>query len=141
METFAFLKPVPDFIIKSKKGMNPAKYNGYVAFKGDLPLSWQGAFSQNKADLLNRDKCLDDMINVHGGITFDMDKETSEGYLTEEPIIPLTAIPYPIKGYRIIGFDCQHCEDTNKNCNYKYIVMETLSLLKQVKKLLTESNQ
>ena len=141
METFAFLQPIPEHIIKLKKGMNPAKYNGYVAFKGNLPLSWQGAFSQKKAVLYNEEDSLDEMVDVHGGITFDMDKEASGEYLKNKPIIPLTEIPYPIEGYRIIGFDCQHCYDDNDNCNYEYIKTQTLSLLEQIKKLSAKNKQ
>ena len=104
------------------------EYNGYVAFDGKLPLSLQGG-----ADWED-DNTLDNMVSVHGGITFDSPMSN----LTGCAIVPLTSIPNPetLKKFRCIGFDTLHCGDTKEKWPEDAVKAETLRLKEQIEKLL-----
>ena len=106
------------------KGITMGHYNGYVGFSGKLPNSWQGSKSQ--------DNMLDDMVEVHGGITFD------SSFSEKACIIPLTEIPVDFLKYRIIGFDCAHLGDTAEEWTFERTKEETLNLYKKINKLLTD---
>lgn len=103
------------------------EYNGYVAFDKELPESWQGA---RDFDL---DNTLDDLVSVHGGITYDEPMSEFEN----EPIIPLTEIPSPkaLKTFRCIGFDTLHAGDTAEKWPIDAVKAETLRLKEQIEKL------
>ena len=109
------------------------EYNGYVAFDGELPLSWQGGAIYESVGTL------DYMVNVHGGITLDC---ASIGDWIDEPIIPLTAIPEPekLKTLRVIGFDTLHCDDTRDKWPIERVKEETLSLKRQIEELLNSNS-
>jgi hypothetical protein len=109
------------------------EYNGYVAFDGNLPLSYQGG------KVWDDDDVLDNMVHVHGGITFDSLMTSIEDY----PIIPLTSIPDPktLKSYRVIGFDTLHCDDTREKWTMEATKKETLNLKAQIEKLLKDGNK
>ena len=106
------------------------EYNGYVAFDKELPLSWQGGtpFEDNN--------CLDNLVNVHGGITFDHNLKDvlDSGTMS---IIPLTAIPEPdvFKDLRCIGWDCLHDGDTRGKWPLEAVKEETLELMRQIETL------
>ena len=108
------------------------EYNGYVAFDGNLPLSYQGSYQGGKS--WDDDDALDNMVNVHGGITFDHPMVD----LLKEPIIPLTPIPDrdTLKTLRCIGFDTLHCDDTREKWTMEATEKETLNLKAQIEKLL-----
>lgn len=119
----AFLRPNPWFKRGRTKGEN-GNYNGYVAFKEDLPLSWQGGATVKDLEIL------DDLVDVHGGITFDYKiRENDE-------IIPLTAIPEDLHKYRVIGFDTAHHLDTAEEWTFEKTKKETLALKEQIEKLI-----
>jgi hypothetical protein len=107
------------------------EYNGYVAFDGVLPMSCQGGGIWD-----DYDSTLDNMVNVHGGITFDEPMNT----LLKEPIIPLTPIPDrdTLKTLRCIGFDTLHCCDTREEWTMEATEKETLNLKAQIEKLLNK---
>lgn len=104
------------------------EYNGYVAFDKELPKSWQGG-----ADF-DDESALDNLVNVHGGITLDCPMAD----WLDEPIIPLTSIPDrdTLKNYRCIGFDTLHCDDTKERWPMEAVKQETLQLMSQIEKLL-----
>jgi hypothetical protein len=110
------------------------EYNGYVAFDGELPMSCQGGGSW-----YNYDDSLDNMVSVHGGITFDNPMSA----LLKEPIIPLTPIPDrdTLKTLRCIGFDTLHCDDTREKWTMEATEKETLNLKAQIEKLLKDGNE
>lgn len=118
------------FLIHSpwyKKGRNKGEngnYNGYVAFKEELPLSWQGSGNFD-------DESLDDLVHVHGGITLDR-----KSLWKETAIIPLTAIPEDIHEYRVIGFDTCHFNDTAEYWTFERTKEETLNLKEQIERLI-----
>ena len=105
------------------------EYNGYVAFDGELPLSYQGGADYESDDVL------DHMVDVHGGITLDY--ASLEDWI-DEPIIPLTVIPEPekLKTLRVIGFDTLHCDDTKDRWPIERVKEETLNLKRQIEELL-----
>ena len=104
------------------------EFNGYVAFDGNLPLSYQGGKSWDDDD------ALDNLVSVHGGITFD----SPMADILDNPIVPITSIPDPetLKNYRCIGFDTLHCDDTKERWPMEAVKQETLQLMSQIKKLL-----
>ena len=104
------------------------EYNGYVAFEGNLPLSYQGGKSWDDDD------ALDNMVDVHGGITLDTPMTSIE----DCPIIPLTRIPDPktLERYRVIGFDTLHCGDSKDKWPIESVKAETFRLKEQIEKLL-----
>ena len=123
------------FLMKSpfyKEGLNlkQGNYNGYVAFKEELPLSYQGIFDQD-IDVEDNYDYLDNYISVHGGITLDH-SNLWEG----ANIIPLTAIPEDIHSYRVIGFDCAHLNDNSEIWSFENTRSETLRLKEQIEKLI-----
>ena len=99
------------------------EYNGYVGWtpdEGELP----------EGDL-------DDLINIHGGITYNctVDDEYMKKFF---PKRILTGLPRSFDGCRIIGFDTCHYDDTRENWNSDRCTRETLSLYRQVKFLLSK---
>ena len=104
------------------------EYNGYVAFDGNLPLSYQGGKSWDDDD------ALDNMVDVHGGITFDSPMSD----LADCAIVPITSIPDPetLKKFRCIGFDTLHCGDTKEKWPEDAVKAETIRLMEQIEKLL-----
>lgn len=117
--------------LREKWGDDPTiggEYNGYVAFSEELPPSWQGSFSFDRDDVLDR------IINVHGGITYDSKVDITY------PMIPLTAMPSPeeLKTFRCIGFDTLHSGDTRDMWTLEKVKEETLSLMQQIEKLIAE---
>lgn len=110
--------------------LDGGEYNGYVAFNRELPLSWQGGADYDNGD------ALDNLIDVHGGITFDSSMET----LKDCPIIPLTEIPHPVffEKFRVIGFDTLHYNDTKDIWTLEATKQETLRLKEQIEELLKQ---
>ena len=80
------------------------------------------------------DDALDNMVNVHGGITFDTPMISIE----DCPIIPLTSIPDPktLERYRVIGFDTLHYGDSKDKWPIESVKAETFRLKEQIEKLL-----
>lgn len=120
---FAFLRKSP-FYDRGLEGEEYGLFNGYVAFDAELPetFSWEG-------------ECLDCMVAVHGGLTFDRIIKP------EMELIPVTEIPSPElwkEGIRCVGFDTAHIDDNAKIWNYQSVRDETLSLLEQIKRLIAE---
>ena len=109
------------------------EYNGYVAFNGKLPLSFQGGADWEE------DNTLDNMVSVHGGITFDSPMSD----LSDCAIIPLTSIPdtETLKKFRCIGFDTLHYGDTKERWTIDAVKEETLDLMSQIEKLLKDGNK
>ena len=129
MKTFAFLRINPlceEYRKMGMQGLSCGRYNGYVGIiDGDnVPLSYQGWNSNH-----NR-LPLDDMVFVHGGITFD------GKFCDAEDIIPLTEIPADWWKYRIVGFGCAHWKDTEENCPFEFVKEEALRLRKQIEQLI-----
>jgi hypothetical protein len=117
--------------LREKWGDDPSigcEYNGYVAFSEELPPTWQGSHS------FDRDDVLDKIVDVHGGITYDSEMNTTY------PMIPLTAIPDPeeLKTFRCIGFDTLHCGDTRDKWPIERVKAETLKLMHQIENLIAE---
>jgi hypothetical protein len=104
------------------------EFNGYVAFDGNLPLSYQGGKSWDDDD------ALDNMVDVHGGITFD----SPMSGLLDCAIVPITSIPdtETLKKLRCIGFDTLHYGDTKAKWGIEAVKKETLRLMEQIEKLL-----
>lgn len=101
-------------------------YNGYVGFSSTLPESYQSGGNGE----------LDDLINVHGGITFDSVCDMSRPWGSER--IPITECPS--KGiYRVVGFDTLHCDDDMFMWNFENTKTETLSLLEQITTLIARN--
>lgn len=130
MKTFAFLRVSPLYDEYKKTGITSVscgRYNGYVGIiNGDsVPLSEIGGCE-------DYDNSLDNMVVVHGGITFD------GKFGGAEEIIPLTEIPADWWKYRIVGFDCAHLGDTEENCPYEFVRDETTSLQKQIEQLIKQ---
>lgn len=121
----AFLMRSPWYNLKRCKGEN-GNYNGYVAFKEELPLSCQA-----KGSWYNKDEDLDDLVNIHGGITFDR-----KSLPIDIAIIPLTAIPEDIHEYRVIGFDTGYSGDTAEYWTFERTKEETIRLKEQVERLI-----
>lgn len=128
IKVFAFMKESPLFKKYEGRlkeiGLDGGRYNGYVAFNADLPDSWQGLTSFDREDVL------DNMVDVHGGITFD------SHFLEKSSIIPLTEIPDDWYKYRAIGFDCAHAYDTEEEWTFESTKMETLNLYNQIKEII-----
>lgn len=78
------------------------------------------------------DETLDDLVRVHGGITYD------SGIDVDSPLIPLTALPSPdvLKTLRCIGFNTLHCDGTRDNWPIERVKEETLSLMQQIEELI-----
>ena len=101
-------------------------YNGYVGFSGTLPESYQSGGNGE----------LDDLINVHGGITFDSMCDMSVPWRSER--IPITECPS--EGiYRVVGFDTLHLDDDMFMWNLENTKTETLSLLEQITTLIAKN--
>lgn len=127
MEVFAFLMKSP-----LAGTTECGEYNGYVGIINDiLPDSFMSSKDFDKIEL-------DNLINVHGGITFDNKNRRYDDSWNTLAIIPLTAIPDKLWQYRIIGFDCAHCDDTSEIWTFEATKKETESMMEQVLKLLKE---
>ena len=117
--------------LREKWGDDPSvggEYNGYVAFDAELPLSSMSGASWEDTE------SLDNLLDIHGGITYDSDIDTTY------PMIPLTAIPNPeeLKKFRCIGFDTLHYSDTRDKWPMERVKEETLNLMRQIEKLIAE---
>lgn len=112
------------------------EYNGYVGWtpdEGSLPVSWQG----NHGDVKEGVDTLDDMVDVHGGITFD--EVASSNFEKEFPVeVALTDMPDSLEGCRIIGFDVCHFDD-GPHHDEKWCKKETKSFYYQIVELLRKS--
>lgn len=95
-------------------------YNGYVGFSGTLPESYE----------------LDNLISVHGGITFDSVCDMSMPWRSER--IPITKCPND-GTYRVVGFDTLHYNDDMYTWNFESTKIETLSLLEQIATLIAKN--
>ena len=127
MEVFAFLRK--SHLVGT---IDCGEYNGYVGIINDtLPDTFMSSSDFDKAEL-------DNLIDVHGGITFDNKNKRGDDYWNTLAIIPLTAIPDKWYQYRIIGFDCAHFGDTKEMWTFEAIKAETESMMKQVLKLINE---
>ena len=128
----AFLRWNPfHYRLREKWGDDPSiggEYNGYVAFDAELPQS-----SMSGANWEDRES-LDYLINVHGGITYDSEMDTTY------PMIPLTAMPAPekLKTFRCIGFDTLHDGNTRDEWPIEKVKEETLDLMHQIENLIKE---
>lgn len=123
---FAFLVKTPlyDKILSGE--FSGGLYNGYVGFSGILPESYQSGGNGE----------LDDLINVHGGITFDSMCDMSVPCRSER--IPITECPS--EGiYRVVGFDTLHLDDDMFMWNLENTETETLSLLEQITTLIAKN--
>lgn len=126
----AFLMRSPLYVKNRTTGFG-GNYNGYVAFKEELPLTYQSAgtwFSNNGV--------LDDLIKIRSEITFD-----TKSLCKETAIIPLTAIPEDIHEYRVIGFDTAHFGDTAEYWTFERTKEETLNLKKQIEDLIAKRHE
>lgn len=117
--------------MREKWGDDPSiggEYNGYVAFDAELPQSFMRDASRKYSE------SLDYLIDVHGGITYDSDMDTTY------PMIPLTAMPdsEKLKTFRCIGFDTLHAGDTRDKWPLERVKEETLNLKKQIEELIAE---
>lgn len=112
------------FITENPLSHNPlfigGKYNGYVGIIED---------TTNVVDYTDhRLFDTDYYINVHGGVTFD-------GTLKPDTfILPLTDIPENWYNYRVVGFDCNHSFDKNKERPLDYVKEQTMSMMNQIEK-------
>lgn len=114
---FAFITENPLSHIPFFRG---GKYNGYVGIIED---------TTNVVDYTDhRLFDTDYYINVHGGVTFD-------GTLQPDTfILPLTDIPENWYNYRVVGFDCNHSFDKNKERPLDYVKEQTISMMNQIEK-------
>ena len=122
MTVFAFLVKTPfyDDIIGGR--FQGGLYNGYVGFSEHLPSSYQ---SGGNGDL-------DELIDVHGGITFDSFVDFSKPWKSERIPIPESETTIPTEGlYRVIGFDTLHLNDDDY-WDFEKVVNETEYLLEQI---------
>jgi hypothetical protein len=128
---FAFMKRPPIF---GRMFCVIGAYNGYVGLTPDekkLPVSWQGVHG----NIDENAKTLDDMVDVHGGITFD-ELEASSDFKDRFSVeVALTDIPESFEGCRIIGFDTCHYND-GPHHNEEWCKRETMSLYNQIVELL-----
>ena len=128
MTVAAFLLRSPLFEMISEGITTGGLYNGYVAFSGYLPDSYMKH--------VNGRGELDNLINIHGGITFDQVIDFSKDCWASDSISVLNT-EVPKEGtYRVIGFDTLHCDDTMEYWTIERTKSETLYLLEQVEKLL-----
>ncbi len=122
---FAFLLKTPFYDDIMKGRYSGGLYNGYVGFSGYLPSSYQSGGSGE----------LDDLINVHGGITFDRYVDLSVSWVSGK--IPVADSKIPEKGiYRIVGFDTLHYNDTKDIWNLETVKLETKNLMIQIAEIL-----
>jgi hypothetical protein len=123
---FAFLVQTPLYDMIQAREFEGGLYNGYVGFSGTLPESYQSGGNGE----------LDDLIDVHGGITFDSVCDMSVPWGSER--IPITECPS--EGiYRVVGFDTLHCDDDMFMWNFENTKIETLSLLEQIATLIAKN--
>lgn len=124
--TIAFIRP-----IRYSNNADTHHYCGYVGVKNNslLPKAYMDSSYDSESD----EKCLDSIIDVHGGITFAgqfSDKKIS--------IIPITAIPIDYLDYYYYGFDLNHSNDneTGKSVDFNYALQQTKLLKKQIDDLI-----
>lgn len=130
MKTFTFLRESPlcdEYRKMGILGMSCGRYNGYVGIIDDagVPLSRQGGCEDYETSL-------DNLVSVHGGITFDGKFDKGE------EIIPLTETPADWWKYRIVGFDCASFGDTEENCPFEFVKQEALSLQRQIEEIINK---
>lgn len=95
---FAFMKQPPAGILSC------GAYNGYVGWSDD-----EGSLLESyQSSIEDTDDVLDNLITVHGGITFD---SRNVPYDKFPPEVELTPCPSSFEGCRIIGFDVCHFDD------------------------------
>jgi hypothetical protein len=123
---FAFLVQTPLYDMIQSGEFEGGLYNGYIGFSGTLPESYQSGGNGE----------LDDLINVHGGITFDSVCDMSRSWGSER--IPITECPSEGM-YRVVGFDTLHCDDDIYTWNFESTKIETLSLLEQIATLIAKN--
>lgn len=125
MNVFAFLVKTPFYDDIINGVYSGGLYNGYVGFSGYLPESYQSGYHGY----------LDDLIDVHGGITFDRILDFSVPWASER--IPILDYEIPTEGsYRVIGFDTLHINDDQYEWDFEKVENETEYLLNQVEKLI-----
>lgn len=130
---FAFMKRPPIF---GEELCPCGVYNGYVGWtpdEGELPASWQGLHGHVEEG----SALLDNMVDVHGGITFDVpcaEKDFNEKFPAE---VSLTEMPESFEGCRIIGFDVCHCDD-GPHHDELWCRNETMFLYRQIKEILNK---
>ena len=114
---FAFVTEHP---LSHKSGFRGGKYNGYVGIIEDTT----NIPSYTDSRIFDTDY----YIKVHGGVTFD-------GTLKSDTfILPLTDVPENWFDYRVIGFDCNHSGDKNKEWSLDYVKEQTMSMMHQIEK-------
>ena len=112
---FAFVTEHP---LSNKPGFRGGKYNGYVGIIEDTT----NVPSYTDSRIFDTDY----YIKVHGGVTCD-------GVLRPDTfILPLTDIPENWFDYRVVGFDCNHSGDENKEWSLDYVKEQTMSMLHQI---------
>jgi hypothetical protein len=130
MKTFAFLG-INNLYDEYKRagiaGISCGRYNGYVGIieGAGVPLSRQGGCEDYETSL-------DNLVSVHGGITFDGKFDKGE------EIIPLTETPADWWKYRIVGFDCANFGDTEDNCPFEFAKQEALNLQRQMEEIINK---
>lgn len=109
-------------------------YCGYICIRKDIYLA------------LTKE-CRDEMYNVddetsiahyslpyiHGGVTFANVIRNKRWN-----IIPLTDIPFD-GDYAVVGFDCNHCDDTAEEYNFDKVSAMTNTWREEINKLIKES--
>ena len=123
MKTFAFLRENPWF--KKYKGEFGGPYNGYVGIvdKEHTP-TWHPELFGDYISASGK------AISVHGGITYDSSR--ADFHFPHDGIIPLTEMPDEWWQYQVLGFDCNHCDDTPEKWPFEEVKKETLDLQRQI---------
>ena len=104
------------------------EYNGYVGFTEDEGTLIDSSMSCH----YEKDDVLDNLIEVHGGITFD---ERNIPYEKFVPEVELTECPKSFEGCRIIGFEVCHFDD-GPHHDKEWCKNETMNLRRQIVDLL-----
>lgn len=114
----------------------PPKYRDIIEYSLLLQPNW---FDNNASC-----KYLDDLIQIHGGITCDFTIITQDDLkwlrdaITVCPINDRTIATTNCGGYRIIGFDTCHHNDNKNDWNIQTVSNETLRLKNQLIKIIEE---
>lgn len=126
IKTIAFIRP-----IHYSNGKYIHHYCGYVGIKDNSLLP--KAYMDSSYGSESNEKCLDDIIDVHGGIIFagKFDDNTIS-------IIPVTAIPVDYLDYHYYGFDLNHSNnnETGISVDFNYCLKQTRQLKKQLDDLI-----
>lgn len=98
--------------------------NGYVAISPEHPLYYLEEYKT------------DEVLDVHGGITWD-NKFNINHFKDIEFITPnVNSIP---EDWRVFGFDTMHIDDNPNNWNKEKVIKETLDLQQQLEELCIQS--